>query len=163
MPLVWLLVAVHSAAVSSWLGTTIMFFCQCCLCICNIRSLQHHHYLPITQCAHLDHLLQHGLGDVDEEQGVGVVGCHTDKLMAVVVRWKHVHRGVPQLEEDAAISASSCYIARYHNVVPKRNRVTYIENVRSTRQKYINNSITLMKMKIKTDCSAWPSFARKVQ
>ena len=40
---------------------------------------------------HLDDFLQHGLGDVDEEEGVGVVGGDTHELVAVVVGGQDVH------------------------------------------------------------------------
>ena len=40
---------------------------------------------------HLDDFLQHGLGDVDEEEGVCAVGGDADKLVTVVVGRQQVH------------------------------------------------------------------------
>ena len=69
--------------------------------------------------SHLYDFLKHCFGNVDEKKCVGVVGRHTDELVAVVVRGQEVHTWVSQLEENASVGASPSNIARYHNVVPE--------------------------------------------
>ena len=44
-------------------------------------------------CNHLDDFLQHGLGYVDEEEGVRAVGGDADKLVTVVVGSQQIHLG----------------------------------------------------------------------
>ncbi len=68
--------------------------------------------------AHLNDLLQHGLGYVDEEQGVRAVGRHADKFVRVVVGRHHVQHGIAQLEEDRAIGAGPRHVAADEHVIP---------------------------------------------
>ena len=68
--------------------------------------------------ADLDNFLQHGLGNVYQEESVCVVGRHAHELVAVVVGGQNVHAGISQLEKYAAVRPRPGHVTGYHHVVP---------------------------------------------
>ena len=58
----------------------------------HLSSVTQHDHHHLHHC-HLDDFLQHGLGDIDEEEGVCAVRSNADELVTVVVGRQQVHLG----------------------------------------------------------------------
>ena len=68
---------------------------------------------------YLQHGLHSGFGYVDEQDGVGAVGCDADEFVGVVVEGHVVYPRVPQPEEDRGVGGRvAAQVGGDHHVVP---------------------------------------------
>ena len=69
----------------------------------------------------LDDFLQHGLGYVDEEEGVRAVRCDTDKLVTVVVGGQQIHLDLSHCSDRY----SAIIVSHWENPLGKYSHYNY--------------------------------------